>query len=39
MGQINSAQTQTETKNLRKKHYVNMDSFESNKHFIKIFFI
>jgi len=38
MGQINSDQNQTETKNLRKKQYINIDSSESNKHFIKIYF-
>ena len=38
MGQINSEQNQTETKNLRKKQYINIDSSESNKQFIKIYF-
>ena len=30
MGQINSEQNQTETKNLRKKQYININSLESN---------
>ncbi len=38
MGQINSDQNQTETKNLRKKQYININSLESNKNFIKIYF-
>ena len=34
MGQINSAQNESETKNLRKKLYKISDSSESNKHYI-----
>ena len=37
MGQINS-ENQTETKNLRKKQYININSLESNKNFIKLYF-
>ena len=38
MGQINSDQNKTETTNPRKKQYINIDSSESNKKFIKIYF-
>jgi hypothetical protein len=38
MGQINSAQNDTESKNLRKNLYMKSDSSESNKHFINIYF-
>ena len=38
MGQINSEQNKTETKSSRKKQYINIDSSESNKQFIKIYF-
>ena len=38
MGQINSDQNNTETKNSLQKQYINIDSSESNKNFIKINF-
>jgi len=34
MGQINSVQNESETKNLRKKLYKMPESSESNKHYI-----
>ena len=38
MGQINSEQNKAEKKSKRKKQYINIDSSESNKKFIKIYF-
>ena len=38
MGQINSEQNKAVTKSSRKKQYININSLESNKNFIKIYF-
>ncbi len=38
MGQINSGESESELQNIKKNNYINLNSSESNEHYIKIYF-